>query len=254
MTEHVELDLVVDREIAKVFQEYFGLGFLLHPLGVESGLEEGVLHFVRRNVVIDPDDDPHRVQLLRIMQVDDRLADNLIIRDVEVNRVVRPESGRAPIDLHDLGKVFADLEPIAHFVGLIDLQRHAGDDAAEEILGRKGEDDGGGAGGREEAAQLSFRMVAEAQDKEERDQENDECDYFAEKLWDDRLATLFEIKIPEIAIDQRDHHRGTQEDQRGAGMIAPAQIEPVNPGRGVEAEGEGKELEKDAERNASASL
>src|SRR4029077_16599402 len=101
------------------------------------------------------------------------------------------------------------------------------------------------------AAQLSFRMVAEAQDKEERDQENNECDYFTEKLWDNRLATLFEIKIPEVAIDQSDYHRGTQEDQRSAGMIAPAQT--VNPGRGVEAEGEGKELEKDAKRNASAS-
>ena len=188
------------------------------------------------------------------MQIDDRLADDLVIRDVEVNRVVRPEAGRAPIDLHDLGKVFAHLEPIADLVGLVDLQRHAGDDAAEEILGRESEDDGGGAGGREEATQLSFRMVAEAQNKEERDQENDERDQLAEKLRDDRLAALFEIKIPEITIDQRDHHRSAQKDQCGAGMIAPAQIEPVDPGRGVEAEGEGKELEKDAERNASASL
>ena len=97
-------------------------------------------------------------------------------------------------------------------------------------------------------------MIAEAQHQEEGDQENDECDQFAKELRDDRLTTLFEIKIPEIAIDQRDYHRGTQEDQRGAGMIAPAQIEPVNPGRGIEAEGEGKELEKDAERNASAPL
>ena len=238
----------------KSFRKTFGSGFLLHSLGLQRGVEEGVLHLVRRDVVIDPDHDPHGVQLLRIMQIDDRLADDLVIRDVEVNRVVRAQAGRAPVDLHDLGKVFADLEPIAHFVGLVDLQRHAGDDAAEEILGRKGEDDGGGAGGGEEAAQLSFRVVAEAQDKEERDQENDERDYFAEKLRDDRLATLFEIKIPEIAIDQRDHHRSAQEDQRGADMIAPAQIEPVNPGRGVEAEGEGKELEKDAERNAGAPL
>src|SRR6478736_3290282 len=108
------------------------------------------------------------------MQVDERLADDLVIRDVEVNRVVRPEASRAPIDLHDLGKLFTDLKPIADLVRLVDLQRHAGDDATKEILGRESEDDGGGAGGREEATQLSFRMVAEAQDKEERDQENDE--------------------------------------------------------------------------------
>ena len=159
-------------------------------------------------MVIDPHPDTHGVQIRRIVQINDGRADDLVIRNIEVNVVVRAQTRRAPVDLHDLGKAFADLEPIARFVGLIDLQRHAGDDTAEEILGRKGEDDGSGAGGGEEAAQLSFRMVAEAQDKEERNQENDECDYFAEKLWDDRLATLFEIKIPEVAIDQRDYHRG----------------------------------------------
>src|SRR4030095_3488438 len=37
-------------------------------------------------------------------------------------------------------------------------------------------------------------------------------------------------------------------------MVAPAQIEPVAPGRGVKPEGEGKELKKDPERNTGAPL
>src|SRR4030095_9776257 len=111
---------------------------------------------------------------------------------------------RAPVDLHDLGKAFTDLEPIAYFVGLVDLHRHAGNDTAEKILGRKGEDDGSGAGSREKTAQLALGVIAKAKHKEEGDQENYERDQFPQKLWDDRLAALFEIKIPEIAIDQRD--------------------------------------------------
>jgi len=32
------------------------------------------------------------------------------------------------IDLHDFGKAFVPLQPVSHFVGSIDLQRHAGND------------------------------------------------------------------------------------------------------------------------------
>ncbi len=37
-------------------------------------------------------------------------------------------------------------------------------------------------------------------------------------------------------------------------MIAPAQIEPVNPGRGVKGEGKGEELKEDSEADAGAPL
>ena len=91
-------------------------------------------------------------------------------------------------------------------------------------------------------------MVAEAEHEEERDEEDDERDYFAEKFRDDGLAALFKIKIPQITIDQRDHHRRAEKDERGADMIAPAKIEPINPGRGIEGKGEGEELEENSER------
>ena len=59
-------------------------------------------------------------------------------------------------------------------------------------------------------------------------------------------------KIPDIAIDEGDHHRRAQEDEGGPEMITPAEIKPVDPGRGVAAEGEGEELEENPEGDAGA--
>ena len=76
-----------------------------------------------------------------VMKIDDRGANDLVVGNIEVDVVVCAQPGRAPIDLHDFGKVVADMEPIPDLVGLVDLQRDAGNDAAEQILGRKGQDD-----------------------------------------------------------------------------------------------------------------
>ena len=51
-------------------------------------------------------------------------------------------------------------------------------------------------------------MVAEAEDKQKGDEKDNERDHLAQKLRNDDLTALFKIKIPEIAIDQRDHDRG----------------------------------------------
>ena len=77
------------------------------------------------------------------MQVDDRVPDDFIVRDIEINRVVCAQPGGAPINLHDLSEALVHLKPIADLVGLADLQRHPGDDSAEHVLGREGQPDGG---------------------------------------------------------------------------------------------------------------
>src|SRR5204863_277219 len=69
----------------------------------------------------------------------------------EVNSVVRPQPGRAPVDLHHLGEPVLDIEPVPDFVGLADLQRDARDDSPEKILGRKADDDRDNSGAGEQA-------------------------------------------------------------------------------------------------------
>src|SRR5438105_1191443 len=97
-------------------------------------------------------------------------------------------------------------------------------------------------------------MIADAQDQQQRDQENDQPHNFAEEFRDDGLATLFEVKIPKIAIDQSDHHGGAQKRENGADVVAQVEIEPINPGSKVKSEGKGEELEKNAEPNAGATF
>ena len=97
-------------------------------------------------------------------------------------------------------------------------------------------------------------MVADAEHEQQRDKENDERDQLAEELRDHGLAPLFDIKIPEIAIDERDHDPGAEEGERGADVVAVAQVDPVNPERGVESQSEREELEDHSKANAGPAL
>ena len=80
------------------------------------------------------------------------------------------------------------------------------------------------------------------------------ADHLAQELRDCDLTALFKIKIPEVAIHQRDHDRSTEKADGGTDVIAPAKIHSVDPGGGIGREGQGKELEKNSERNAGAPL
>ena len=132
------------------------------------------------------------------------------------------------------------------------MQRHSGDHAAEHVLSREGERDRGDAGNGEEPFQLILRVITDAQDEEESDQKNDQRHQFAQKFWNRGLASLFEIEIPEIAIDQCDHHSGAEQSESGADMISPADIDSVNPKRGIEGEGEREELKENSEAHTGA--
>ena len=65
------------------------------------------------------------------MEIDDRVARDLVVRDVEINPVVGAQPGGTPVDLHDLGEAVLDMEPITDLVRFADLERDAGDNPAE---------------------------------------------------------------------------------------------------------------------------
>ena len=57
-----------------------------------------------------------------VMKVDDRLPDDLVVGNVEINGVIGAQTGGAPVDLHHFGEAIADLQPVADLVGPADLQ------------------------------------------------------------------------------------------------------------------------------------
>jgi len=62
------------------------------------------------------------------------------------------------------------------------------------------------------------------------------------------------VSSPDVAVDEGYDDGGAQEDEDGAEMMAPVQIEPIDPGRGVAAEGESKELKENPQGHAGPSL
>src|ERR1041384_3619608 len=142
------------------------------------------------------------------MEIDDRMARDLIVRDIEINPVVGAQPRGAPVDLHHFREPILDMEPVADLVRLADLKRDTGDDAAEQILGREAEHNRGDARPSEDAAQLSFRVITDAQDDKQSDQVNEERDDLAKEMWNRRAPLFLPVRIPEVAIEQGDEKRG----------------------------------------------
>src|SRR2546430_14045199 len=71
---------------------------------------------------------------------------------------------------------------------------------------------------------------------------------------DGSLLFLFEIKIPDVTIDQRDDDRGTQHQEDRANVIAKIDRDSVNPQPDIKRERETKELIRNAELNVGAAL
>src|SRR6202040_132832 len=131
---HVELDLIGDGVIGKIDQENFDGRIGQDTVGRLGGASERVFHAIGRSVVIDPDANTHGVDLGRVMEIDDGGPNDLVVRNIEINVVVRAQAGGSPVDLHHFGESISHLQPVAHFVRPVDLDRHAGNDSAEEIL------------------------------------------------------------------------------------------------------------------------
>src|SRR5947208_13578658 len=97
-------------------------------------------------------------------------------------------------------------------------------------------------------------MVPVAQHKQQYDQKNDAADDLTEKMRNRRLTFLFEIKIPAVAINQRDNQRGAQQDRCRTDMMPPRRMDAVNHDRGVERQDQTKEPKQQAERHTGASF
>ena len=68
---------------------------------------------------------------------------------------------------------------------------------------------------------MSFRVISDAQNEQERDEIDEERDDLAKKMGDGRAPLFFPIGIPEIAVKKRDEERGAEKKENGADMIPP---------------------------------
>src|SRR6266581_5448541 len=182
MIAHVILDLVDHGGIGKIDEKNFYLRFGENALRTGGCSEKRILHAIGWVLILDSDANPHRMDLRWVMKIDDRLANDLVVWDIQINSVVCPQPCRAPVDLHDFSEALAHLQPVAHFIGPVNLNRYAGDDSAEKILPGESENDRDDPGAGEQSFQLRFSVIAGTQDKKKRDQKNHPADDFTKKM------------------------------------------------------------------------
>jgi hypothetical protein len=97
-------------------------------------------------------------------------------------------------------------------------------------------------------------VIADGQNEKQRDQVNQERDDLAEKMGNRRLALLFPIRIPQIAIEECDEESGAQDEEGGADVVPPVDLDAVERGCGVERERETEKLEENTEAHAGLAL
>ena len=81
-------------------------------------------------------------------------------------------------------------------------------------------------------------MVAVTQDKQQYNQENDPAGNLTEKMRDWRVPFLFEIKIPNVTINQRDNQRRAQQNYSCTDVVSPGRMDAVNSYGGIECQHE----------------
>jgi hypothetical protein len=103
------------------------------------------------------------------MEIDDRVANHLVVWDVEINGVIGAQPGGAPVNFHHFGKALAHLQPVADLVGPIQLDRYAGDNPGKETLPGKSEDNRDDPRASEHSLQLCFGVIPDTQNQKKRD-------------------------------------------------------------------------------------
>jgi hypothetical protein len=79
-------------------------------------------------------------------------------------------------------------------------------------------------------------MIAITQYQKQCDQENESANDFTEEMRNQRLPSLFEIKIPHITVDQSDNERSAEKNCCCSDVISPGRMDSVNRKCGVESE------------------
>ena len=86
-----------------------------------------------------------------IVEINDLVAHHLVVWDVQINVVVRAEPRGTPVDLTHFRVDVADLQPVAEFIGPVNLDRYAADDSGKQILPGETDDDCDHAGARQQS-------------------------------------------------------------------------------------------------------
>ena len=188
------------------------------------------------------------------MQINDLVAHHLVVRDVEINVVVRAEPGGTPVDLTHFGKALPYLQPVTDLIGPINLNGYSANDSGEEILSGKADNDCDHPGPCQQSFQLCFGVVAVTQNKEQDDQEDDSADDLTQKMRNGCMPLLFEIKVPNVPINESDDQCSAEQNCCCTNMIAPWCINSVSGNRGVEGEDQTEKPKEQAELNTGATL
>src|SRR6266478_3286476 len=109
---HVKLDLVCRLLLEKKNQKDLYRRMSQDSVGARSRAGQYVLYQIGRHPILEPDTDTHSVDFSRVMEIDDRLFNDLVVWNVEINGIVRAQPGRAPVDLHHFGEALAELHPV----------------------------------------------------------------------------------------------------------------------------------------------
>ena len=121
MIAHVVLDLIDHGGIGKIDQKNFYLRLGQHAVGRGGRSKKGILHTIGWIFILDSNANPHRMDFRWVMEIDDRVANHLVVRDVEINGVVRTQPRGPPVNLHHFGKALAYLQPVANLIGPVKL-------------------------------------------------------------------------------------------------------------------------------------
>src|SRR4029453_1308097 len=225
---HVKIDLVNHSEIGKIDEKNFYRRIRQNVARALCSAPQPVFHAIGLILIFNSYANAHRVDFGRIVQIDDLVANHLVVWDVEINVVIRTEPSGTPVDLAHFGVGVAYLQPIPDLIGPINLDRYAADNPGKEILSSEAKDDCDNARAGQQSFEVRLGMVAVTQDKQQYNQENDPAGNLTEKMRYRRLSFLFEIKIPNGTINQRDNQRRAQQNYSCTDMISPGCVDTVN--------------------------
>src|SRR6185436_11031240 len=190
---HVEFDLIGHGVIGEIDQEHLYRRIGENVFGSLRSPPQRIFYAVGWHSVIDTHPDAHGVDLGGIMQINDLVTHHLVVRDIEINVVVRAKPGGTPVDLTHFAVGVANLQPVTDLIWPIDLDRYAANDSGKEILSSEPENDRNDAGACQQSFQLRLGVIAVTQDKQQNDQEDEAADYLTQKMRNRCLTFLFEV-------------------------------------------------------------
>src|SRR5258707_12007724 len=95
-------------------------------------------------------------------------------------------------------------------------------------------------------------MIEKAKKKKQRDEKNDKCDNFAQKMRNRFLLAPLKKNAQNLTINKRDDQRCAEKYCRGGDMHPPRRLQSVDSKRDIKCKRETEELIQDSEANFGA--